>query len=322
MAVSYRIDPLDLGAFDPDAFPEWDAHPLSSDFAARLYTVVAPGHQDRSFQVVGPKGVVLAARATSNGQEMSFYGLPMVLAVKQGLEEKERRQTIAAALDHLAALGEETGAAEAVIGAMAAQTPDAVSAALIDRLAKGEARAWIVADLRREAELIKRDVRDSYRSLLNWGERNMTLKWVDRETPDRALFDLFPKFHAEISGRERGDAYWDVYWQDILGGGSELLLGWLADGTLVSGSIVTGRGATAYYASGVYARDQFDKPLGHWPLWQAMMRAKAQGYARFDLGELADRWRANDKEVNIAFFKRGFSSGREVRMHWVMPLSR
>lgn len=321
MAIDWRIVPLDETAFDPTDFPDWDAHPLASDFAAALYRVVAPNHTDRSFQVMGPKGVVVAARATSLDKELSFYGLPMVVAVKAGLEDKERKQALGAGLDHLAALGTELGATEAVIGGHVSRAPDALGAALVDRLAKGETQAWIVAGLEQDAALVKRDVRDSYRSLINWGERNIALKVVNRDAPDRALFDLFPHFHAQISGRERGAAYWDVYWRDIVGGGSELLLGWLPDGTLASGSIVVGRGRTAYYASGVYARDQFDKPLGHWPLWHAMMRAQAQGYARFDLGELADRWRANDKEVNIAFFKRGFSSGRELRMRWVLPLA-
>ena len=322
MGAEYRIESLDADAFAVEDFPDWDAHPLASDFAADLYAVVAPAHKDRSFQVVGPKGVMLAARATVDDKAVSFYGMPLTLAVKAGMAGKEGRQTIAAALDHLVDVGTKAEVGEAVIAGMADRSPDAVGMALVDRLARGEARAWIVADLTPEPDIIKRDIRDSYRSLLNWGERNLTLKRVDREFPDRALFDLFPQFHAKISGRERGRDYWDVYWNDILSGGSELLLAWLSDGTLVSGSIITGRGRTAYYASGVYARDQFDKPLGHWPLWHAMMRAREQGYTRFDLGELADRWRANDKEASIAFFKRGFSSGREIRMSWVLPLSR
>ena len=104
-------------------------------------------------------------------------------------------------------------------------------------------------------------------------------------------------------------------------GQAELMLGWLEDGSLVSGSIVVGTGETAYYASGVYARDQFDKPLGHWPLWRAMLRAQELGYRWFDAGENPDRWHGTDKEISIAFFKRGFSSRRILRMRWILPIS-
>ena len=301
-------------------FPLWDAHPLAGGFAHRLYPTVSPDHVDHSFQVVGPSGPVVLARCSGFNSDISFYGLPMVLAVKQGLSTKEEKQALSHALDHLKVLGQSIGATRAIIGGAVQAEADTLGALCIDRQAKGETKAWIVADLAQDLALLKRDVRDSYRSLINWGERNMTLQSVSGPDAERAAFDLFPAFHAQVSGRERGPKYWDVYWQEILSGKADLLLGWLEDGTLVSGSIVVGSGQTAYYASGVYARDQFDKPLGHWPLWQAMVRAKAAGYGWFDAGEIADHWQSSDKESNIAFFKRGFSSRRLLRMQWILSL--
>ena len=318
--TDYTPQPLgDVGAMGAD-FPDWDTHPLSGGFAHRLYPTVAPDHVDRSFEITGPDGPVLLARCTAFKDEISFYGLPLVLALKRDLPPKEQKKILIAALDHLAQMGRECGADHAVVGGQVAAQPDLLGALCIDRLALGEAKAWIVADLSQEAAVLKRDVRDSYRSLINWGERNIAVRPVNREAADRAAFDLFPAFHAKISGRGRGDDYWDVYWREIVSGRAELLLGWLEDGTLVSGSIVVGAGDTAYYASGVYARDQFDKPLGHWPLWMAMIRAKDQGYRWFDAGEIADHWHSTDKEANIAFFKRGFSSRRWLRMKWKLPL--
>ena len=318
--TDYAVEPLLDLAVDATAFPDWDAHPLAGGFAHRLYPTVVPEHRDLSFRVVGPQGPVLLARCTGLSDSLSFYGLPMVLALKDALSAKESKKVMNVALDHVQALGREWGATQAVIGGKVQAEADLLASLCVDRQAKGETRAWIVADLSQDAGLLKRDVRDSYRSLINWGERNITLHSVTGDAPDRDKFDLFPAFHAKISGRPRGADYWEVYWREILAGKAELLLGWLEDGTLVSGSIVVGAGQTAYYASGVYARDQFDKPLGHWPLWQAMVRAQAQGYAWFDAGEIADHWHCSDKEANIAFFKRGFSSRRYLRMQWVLPL--
>ena len=318
--TDYTVEPLNAIADDIRAFPDWNAHPLSGGFAHRLYPTVAPDHLDQSFQVMGPTGPLVLARCSSFKDEISFYGLPMVLAVNCEAGAKDQKKALSAALDHLTVLGRQVGAERAIIGGPVAAQAELLASLCIDRQAKGETKAWIVADLGQDATLLKRDVRDSYRSLINWGERNITLKAVNKETPDRDLFDLFPAFHAHISGRQRGAEYWEVYWREIQSGQAELLLGWLEDGSLVSGSIVVGAGKTAYYASGVYARDQFDKPLGHWPLWQAMLRAQHSGYGWFDAGEIADHWHSSAKETNIAFFKRGFSSRRQLRMQWVLPL--
>ncbi len=321
MSNALTIEDLEPGPFAAADFPDWESHPLSGGFAHRLYPTVAPDHVDRSFQVLGPNGPVLLARCTTYKDEVSFYGLPLVMAIRAGLEPKDRRKALMAALDHLNALGLEVGADHAVIGGAVCAEADLLGASCIDRQAKGETRAWIVADLAQDPTLLKRDVRDSYRSLINWGERNITLRMVNKDTPNRADFDLFPAFFAKISGRERGGDYWEVYWREIVSGQAELMLGWLEDGSLVSGSIVVGTGETAYYASGVYARDQFDKPLGHWPLWRAMLRAQELGYRWFDAGENPDRWHGTDKEISIAFFKRGFSSRRILRMRWILPIS-
>ena len=313
--------PLEQRGFDPVLFPHWDAHPLGGDFAHALYPTVAPAHQDCSFQVCLDGDPLVLARCTALPDDrISLFGLPLVLAVRSGLSAKDAKKALNAALDHLKVLGQRHNAPIALIGGAVADVPDLLGLLCVDRLAQGQVKAWIVADLKQDPAMLKRDIRDSYRSLLNWGERNITLKAVNAANPDRALFDLFPAFHAEVAGRARGDDYWQVYWQTIEAGRAELLLGWLDDGTLVSGSIVVGAGDVAYYASGVYARDQFDKPLGHWPLWSAMLRARDQGYAWFDAGEIADHWHANAKEANISFFKRGFSSRRHLRMQWQLSL--
>lgn len=318
----YRIAPLPTGSTDlEDCFPDWNAHPLRGGFTQRLYRHVGGVSQDHSFQVAGEDGQpLLLARCTKGGEELSYYGLPMVLAPRAGAAAKQVRGALSAAFDHLAELAAQTGAARAVIGGEATASPGPLEAICVDRLATGQIQASAMVNLAEPAERLRADIRDSYRSLTNWGQRCIEMKYVTAGQPDRALFDLFPDFHARIAGgSRRGPEYWGVYWDEILAGTAELALGWLADGSLVSGSIVVRAGATAYYASGVYDRDQFDKPLGHWPLWATILRAKEQGAAWFDLGAIPPRGEASDKEINIAFFKRGFTSHRHLRIKWTLP---
>lgn len=321
----YRVEPLDPSA-DGGGFPDWDAHPLQGDFAARLYATLMPAHHDASFQVTGPAGPVLRVRATlgsggvGGGGDMGYWAFPMVFALGRGAEPKHVRSGITAALDHLAEAAKAAGASRLIIGTDAEASPGPVAAALVDRLAEGTIQATSMADLTRPAEALRADIRDSYRSLTNWGSRSITMRYVTAAQSDRALFDLFPAFHAKVAGRPRSDEYWAVYWDEIAAGRAEMALGFLEDGALVAGSIVVWAGDTAYYASGVYDRDQFDKPLGHWPLWSTILRAQEAGLSRFDLGDIPAKGQASDKEISIAFFKRGFTSGRHLRVRWNLPV--
>jgi hypothetical protein len=314
----YRAEPLES---DARGFPLWDEHPLRGDFAARLYPIVAPAHADGSFQVSGPAGAVVRVRATIGPEQVSFWGLPAVLAWKAGAEPRHVRDALNTALDHLSASARECGASRLVIGTDAAEACGPLATLLVDRGAEGIIQASAMADLTLSPEALRADIRDSYRSLTNWGSRNLTLAFVNAANPDRALFDLFPDFHARIAGgRRRSEEYWQVYWQEITAGRAEMSLGFLEDGTLAAGSIVVWAGGTAYYASGVYDRDKFDKPLGHWPLWNTILRAREMGLARFDLGEIPASGKADDKEISIAFFKRGFTSGRSLRIRWTLAV--
>lgn len=316
----YRAEPMDSGAAAED-FPDWDAHPLRGGFAARLYPTVAPAHKDVSFQVIGPAGTVARVRATLGPDQVSFWGLPAVLTWKPGAEPRHVKDSLTTALDHLSAVAREAGATRVIVGGAAETRCDPLNTLLVDRGAEGSVQASAMIDLTRPAESLRADIRDSYRSLTNWGSRNLTLSFVNAAHPDRAAFDLFPDFHARIAGgRRRGDDYWQVYWNEIVQGRAELSLGHLEDGTLAAGSIVVWAGGTAYYASGVYDRDKFDKPLGHWPLWNTILRAQEAGLERFDLGEIPARGQADDKEISIAFFKRGFTSARSLRLKWVLAV--
>ncbi|WP_096702432.1 GNAT family N-acetyltransferase [Magnetospirillum sp. 15-1] len=319
----YRAEPIDPGA-TADGFLEWDAHPLRGGFAARLYPTVAPAHRDISFQVTGPSGPVVRVRATLGPDQVSLWGLPAVLAWKPDAEPRHIKDGLATALDHLTETAARGGASRLVIGGAAEPACDPLAALLVDRGAEGTVQASAMVDLHRPAEALRADIRDSYRSLTNWGSRNLTLSFVNAANPDRAAFDLFPDFHARIAGgRRRDEAYWQVYWNEIAQGRAEMVLGFLPpengeDGTLAAGSLVVWAGSTAYYASGVYDRDKFDKPLGHWPLWNTILRAREAGLSAFDLGEIPPRGHADDKEISIAFFKRGFTSGRSLRVKWVI----
>ena len=105
----------------------------------------------------------------------------------------------------------------------------------------------------------------------------------------------------------------------IAGGGGELSLASL-EGELVSGMLVVDGSTTATYASAAYDRERFEHPLAHWPLMNAILRAKDRGLRWFDIGELPHAADVSEKEASIAFFKQGFTDRFEVRPRWTLEV--
>jgi hypothetical protein len=312
-----------FAALDRTLFPDLDGHPLFGDFARRLYRTIYPGrHSDRSFVVADDAGPAVTVACTVQDNEISMLGLPAVVALRRDLEAPAAVKALAVALAQLDRIGATDGAVSARVRGGEVGRFGPLDAACIARLSKPVARMHAVVDLAGGEDVIRRGLRDSYRSLVNWGRKQLVMTYINRDNPDRAGFDAFPAFHSRVAGAgARAADYWAVIWDDIAQGRAELSLGRLADGSLVAGTLTAFAGDCAYYASGVYDRDRFEKPLGHWPVFDAMVRAGARGLSRYDLGEVYPRGTASDKEVQIGFFKKGFTDQIVLWIEWQVPLA-
>jgi hypothetical protein len=320
-------DPTALGTLfadaDPAVFPDWDRHPLYGRFGRALGGAIDSTRHRHTlchFAVVDGNDPVLLAPATCDGTAVSMFGHPLVLALRTGLGRKRQKQAFAAAFAHLRQIATDQGAASVrILGADSGGALDVVDLACIDQHARPESHVHAVLDARQPEAEIHRQLRDSYRSLVNWGRQQLKQVYVNAESPDRGQFELYPSFHERVAGAAHyNNAYWDTVWTEIVAGRGELSLGLLADGRLVTGTLVLDAGNTAYYASGVYERELFDKPLGHFPVFDSILRAGARGLVRYDLGEIFPDGAASGKEVQIGFFKKGFSSSFLLRTVWVV----
>lgn len=311
---------------DPALFPGLEGHPLYGGFTRRLYRTIYPAsHLDHSFVVADESGPVAAVPCTVQDGEISMLGLPIPIAFRRDVDSAAAAKATTAAFERMDAIGAADGAAVARLRGGEGANLGPIDNACIARLAKPETKMYAVVDLAGGEDAIRRGVRDSYRSLVNWGRKQMAMIYVNRDQPDRSRFEAYPAFHTRIAGPgARGREYWETVWAEIVGGGAELSLGSMADGTLIAGTLTTyagtGAGGQAYYASGTYDRERFDKPIAHWPVFDAMVRAAARGIARYDLGEVFPRGAADDKEVQIGFFKKGFTDTVVLRLEWRVPL--
>jgi len=178
-------------------------------------------------------------------------------------------------------------------------------------------RLTALADLRDGEAGLRRGLRKSFKSLLNWGKANLELRYVDAANPDRALFDRYHQFHVHTAGRAtRSQDSWDAMYALIAAGRGELVLGFLPGDVLVAGTMVFDARGSAHYVSGVYDRERFDKPMAHWPLWIAMLRAHERGQTLFELGEVPAEGTASAKDVSIGYFKRGFATEIATALVW------
>ena len=174
---------------------------------------------------------------------------------------------------------------------------------------------WAETNLALPEEQLWTSLRKSYRSLINVGQRELSIEVVDEATPDRERFEEFRTLHREVAGRvTRPSESWDIMHELLTEGRAQLVLARLG-GRTVAGTFLMRFGNIAVYASGAYVRDLGKFPVSHWPLYASMHAAKRSGVERLVLGQafLEDDSHATPKERSIGAFKTGFAS--EIRAY-------
>lgn len=186
------------------------------------------------------------------------------------------------------------------------------------RLLKLGARAGLrhrlVADLTWPAEAFHRNLRKSYKALINQARRLWRVDIDDRG--DAAAFAGFQALHVQVAGRQtRPQVTWDRQYDAIRQQAAFAVYLREADGRLIGASLYNTSRDEAYYAVGAYDRQLFDLPVAHLSLDAAIHHARDSGRRQFILGDRpfpGDQPPPNDKEAKIAFFKEGFATALQL----------
>lgn len=264
-------------------FPERNANPLYSDWGAAYYAATYPEADDLSF--ASDDSFV---RCNPHNGTVSYFGMPIA--------------PIGNYHDNLGGI---------LCGrSILINTKWASSDTRIDT-------SWATCDLSLSEAQLHKHIRKSYTSLINAGRRDLRVVYYNGQTCEHWMLSLYRDFHARVAGRiTRSEASWAATRDMIVNDHAELVLGY-RDDLLVAGLIIFYGTERAYYASAVNLRSQFDKPLGHFLLWDAILRSRARGLRWFDLGELPEHGTALKKEYNIGHFKAGFATQIESRSAWL-----
>jgi hypothetical protein len=194
-----------------------------------------------------------------------------------------------------------------------------VAQELIDAGAETQPVFTQILDLRFPIADLRAQVRKSYKSLINWGAKNLTI--AVRGAGDGAAvkdFADFKELHREASGRvTRTDRTWLIQ-EEAVRLGTAFFVGGRLDGILVTAALFMCSATYCYYGVSASKRELFEKPLGHAILWNAIVQAKERGCHWFETGEqLIPRTRANsssEKERGISSFKKGFGGKTFTRL--------
>jgi hypothetical protein len=306
------------------AAPEFaaiEAHPLYGSFGRAYYPAVFGDRRaDESFAVTdGDRPLLFVACARGEGQ-LDHYGLPIRLFPRHGAAADAIALATRAAVTELAAIAERHALLRIALrddAAGGALSP--LGEACLNRSAAAALRLEAEAELGSGEAGLHRALRKSFKALVNWGKRELSIECFDRAHPDPTLFRHYQELHHRVSGRvTRPQSSWDAMQEWVAAGGGELVLARLADGTLIAATLVVDGTRVSHYASAAYDRAHFDKPVAHWPLFLAMLHSGERGKALFDLGEVPLVGAASDKEFNIGYFKRGFATRIVPWIEWTL----
>ncbi len=166
-----------------------------------------------------------------------------------------------------------------------------------------------IIDLRQSEDDLKRAIRKSYHSLINWGLNNMEIEIHDQLNIKWKTIENFRDLHVKEAKREtRSIDTWKKQFETISLGLAFCVTAKLND-ELVSAAYFLCPDKICYYGSSASRRDLFDKPLSHAIIWKAILESKKKGDYLFNIGstyEYKFNKLATDKEKNIAYFKEGF----------------
>ena len=175
-------------------------------------------------------------------------------------------------------------------------------------------------DLNQTEDLIRTNVRKSFKSLINWGITNLKMVIINKSNPNKEIFDSFKHFHVKVSGRQtRSDYSWELQFKAIKNERAYLILGYYM-GELVSGAYNLYGSDVAYYGVAVNDRELMAKnlPIGHAVLFKSILYAKEIGLKKFILGTIE---KTSDIKINdILKYKKGFTNTLESKIKHLIQL--
>jgi len=174
-----------------------------------------------------------------------------------------------------------------------------------------------IYDLKRDKLPIKSNIRKSYKSLINWGIRELQPTVFDSTNITWELMDVFRQLHIRESDKEtRSVDSWQRQFEMVKKGEAFAVFGFYDD-KIVSAGLFAHSKTNCFYGVSASRRELFEKPMFHALLWTAILHAKKLDCRWFEFGGQLFPNHPNDKpptkkELGISRFKAGFGGGTKI----------
>lgn len=293
-----------------------EEHPQIGRYGRAYYPVYwGENYRDFSYAVMWRGQPALIVLCGLNGVTLGLHGLPSHIFYPPDMDRHVLTLAVKTAFTRLDEIAVAEGVQEIAIREIASSVLSPVGECALGREAKAQTTLTGMVDLEAGPAVWKHALRKSFHQFVNWGRKNYAIEYVNKDNQDRALFDAYRAFHAQVAGRvTRPKESWDVQFDEICHGRGELILGKL-DGALAAGSLFIDGTAVTIYMNGVYARDM-GKPLAHYMIWHGIERAHQRGLRSFQLGDIHLPDAVDDKRHSIGYFKRGFATHFDANFVW------
>jgi hypothetical protein len=176
-----------------------------------------------------------------------------------------------------------------------------------------ESTISVVNDLSLAIPVLWRNLRKSYKSLINRAAKDFTCSIISSQNYSFSECENYRELHGLASGRATRNiqSFYTIY-EMVRLGKAILVLIKERNGTSIAAHLFFVNAKSALYASSAVHREKTKGVgAGHYALWQAILRLKSLGCVSLDMGQLRVSAEQTDKERSIAHFKRGFG-GEEV----------
>ena len=182
-------------------------------------------------------------------------------------------------------------------------------------------------DLMYDEIILKRNLRKSYKSLVNWGMRELKPKIIDSSNVEWENIIEFMELHYQEAGRRtRTEKSWHLQYEMIKAGEAFAVFGYL-NNEIVSAGFFMHSNTHCFYGVSASKRSFFEKPMFHSLMWSAILHAKKIGCSRFEVGEQLylnhpSEKHSTKKEFGISEFKAGFGGKTTCQLLLTLKLSK
>lgn len=177
-------------------------------------------------------------------------------------------------------------------------------------------------DLRQEEARLFAALRKSYKSNINWCTKHLTVEYLSgadlTDAKINEVYDTIESLQRGMAAKHGSGMTAELFLHPVLmarSGQGEVSITHTADGEAHGITVTTDNGGMAYYALGA-SRSIGNRNVGHFIVYDAILRAKARGMTKYVMNRLfgpslalkgMEAKTASERSASIAFFKRGFS---------------